>query len=146
MDAVNNPALIKFFNVYAQLGKENLAQLADVYHHSVIFEDPAHKIEGFTALEAYFFNLYQNINSCRFVINSYVEDDHEAFVQWTMHFSHPRLQNGKERSLEGCTQLKFEQEKVIYHRDYFDMGEMIYEGLPMFGRIIRHIKARLGQS
>ena len=30
-----------------------------------------------------------------------------------------------------------------YHRDYFDMGEFIYERVPVLGSVIRAIKRRL---
>jgi len=33
--------------------------------------------------------------------------------------------------------------RVNDHRDYFDMGEFIYERVPVLGRIIRAIKNRL---
>ncbi|HGP4674712.1 TPA: nuclear transport factor 2 family protein, partial [Vibrio cholerae O1] len=41
--------------------------------------------------------------------------------------------------------LHFAEGKVTYHRDYFDMGEMLYEQLPVLGQVIRAIKRRLGQ-
>ncbi|HDY7901818.1 TPA: nuclear transport factor 2 family protein, partial [Vibrio vulnificus] len=47
--------------------------------------------------------------------------------------------------VKGVSHLKFEAGKVIYHRDYFDLGEMLYENLPLLGGIIRAIKQRLGQ-
>jgi hypothetical protein len=33
---------------------------------------------------------------------------------------------------------------VCYHRDYFDAGEMLYENLPVVGRVIRWIKDQAG--
>lgn len=64
-----------------------------------------------------------------------------------MTFSHPKLQQGKQRTLDGCTQLiiDIEQQRIIYHRDFFDLGAMLYEGLPVLGRVIKLIKVRLGQ-
>ncbi|OAN11730.1 transcriptional regulator [Photobacterium jeanii] len=134
-----------FISVYSQLGKENLADLEAIYHPNVVFEDPAHRIEGWYALQDYFGQLYRNILHCEFTIHHYLTDDNQAFVQWTMSFAHPDIEKGKTRTVEGCTRLEFDGEKVIHHRDYFDLGEMVYEGVPLLGKVIRLIKTRLGQ-
>ena len=34
--------------------------------------------------------------------------------------------------------------KVCQHRDYFDLGAMLYEQLPLLGPVVRTIKMRLG--
>jgi hypothetical protein len=34
--------------------------------------------------------------------------------------------------------------KVRYHRDYFDLGAMLYEHLPLLGSLVKTIKRRLG--
>lgn len=145
MITTNNAAVNAFMVAYCQLNKDNLSLLDAIYHPDIVFEDPAHKVIGIDALHHYFNTLYLNINYCHFDINQAVSDDKQAFLQWTMTFSHPRLQQGKPRILEGCTQLVIEQQRVIYHRDFFDLGAMLYEGLPVIGIAIKHIKARLGQ-
>jgi len=35
--------------------------------------------------------------------------------------------------------LKFADGKVISHRDYFDLGEMLYEHIPLLGGVIKSI-------
>ncbi|WP_256384565.1 nuclear transport factor 2 family protein [Photobacterium toruni] len=145
MVTTNNAVINMFIEVYCQLNKENLSLLDGVYHTDIVFEDPAHNIVGIEALHHYFKTLYSNINYCHFTINHAVVEDNNAFLQWTMTFSHPRLQQGQQRTLEGCTQLTIEQQRIIYHRDFFDLGAMLYEGLPVIGQVIKHIKARLGQ-
>ena len=48
-------------------------------------------------------------------------------------------------TLDGTTQLKVEDEKIIYHKDYYDLGEMVYEHIPLLGSIIKMIKRRLAK-
>ena len=50
-----------------------------------------------------------------------------------------------ERASLIASYLKTRNGKIYYHRDYFDMGAMVYEQLPLLGRIVRKIKQRLGQ-
>ena len=147
MITTNNTVINTFIEVYCRLNKDNLSLINNVYHSDIVFEDPAHKVVGIEALQDYFKALYCNINDCHFTIHQAVVENNHAFLQWTMTFSHPKLQQGKPRTLEGCTQLTIdiEQQRIIYHRDFFDLGAMLYEGLPVLGRVIKHIKARLGQ-
>jgi limonene-1,2-epoxide hydrolase len=145
MSSSSNKIIAHFIETYSQLSKANLADLENLYHQDVVFEDPAHRMNGWPELHSYFENLYRTINSCEFVVHSWLADDSQAFVQWTMTFSHPDLEKGSLRHVEGCSRLEFKDEQVIYHRDYFDLGEMIYEGVPLLGKVIRHIKTRLGQ-
>lgn len=130
---------------YRQLSKHNLDQLAELYHPHVVFEDSAHRIEGLAALQCYFVQLYQNVQRCDFTIHEQQQLGQNAFLTWTMHLQHPKLAGGTMISVQGTSCIKFEDGKVIYHRDYFDLGEMLYEHIPLLGRVIRCIKRRLGQ-
>lgn len=130
----------KFVEVYIQLTKHNLSDLEDLYHADVIFEDPAHKVIGWHNLHDYFTRLFQAVNECDFEVHDTLSDHNKAYIQWTMTFSHPRIAGGSPRIVQGCSRLEYKDDRVIYHRDYFDMGEMLYEGVPLLGSVIRRIK------
>jgi hypothetical protein len=54
------------------------------------------------------------------------------------------LNGGKPILLQGNSYIKFSDDNlVVYHRDYFDMGEFIYEHVPVIGWIIKKVKAKL---
>ena len=74
-----------------------------------------------------------------------IVNDTDVFMTWTMFLNHPRLRNGDTVRVEGASYLRTRNGKVYYHRDYFDLGSMLYENLPLFGRVIRQLKSRLGQ-
>lgn len=130
---------------YAQLNKHNLHTLQDIYHDDIVFEDAAHRIEGYSSLAEYFDSLYRNVERCDFAIHEQHQSGQNAFLTWTMHLQHPKLAGGRVVHVSGMSHLKFQDAKVIYHRDYFDLGEMLYEQLPLLGSVIRTIKRRLGQ-
>ncbi|MFM4938511.1 nuclear transport factor 2 family protein [Aeromonas enteropelogenes] len=137
--------LARFVTLYQQLDRQQLHRLSEVYADEVIFIDPAHRIEGLAALSDYFAALYQRLAYCRFVITSQQQQGRQAWLGWTMTFSHPRLRGGKPVTVEGATRLELdEQGKVCLHRDYFDLGAMLYEQLPLLGSLVRTIKGRLG--
>ncbi|MGL6477466.1 nuclear transport factor 2 family protein [Aeromonas hydrophila] len=138
-------SLARFVALYQQLSRDELHRLPEVYANEVVFTDPAHRIEGLVALTDYFAVLYQRLAYCRFVITSQLLQGHQAWLGWTMTFSHPRLRGGTPVTVEGATRLEFDEAgKVCLHRDYFDMGAMLYEQLPLIGPLVRTIKGRLG--
>ncbi len=132
-------------DVYQQLNKHNLNMLESVYHQNVVFEDAAHRLEGWERLEQYFSALYKNVEHCQFVIEERHQSGQDGFLTWTMQLQHPKLKSGRLILVKGVSHMKFRDSKVIYHRDYFDLGEMLYEHLPVLGKIIIAIKTRLGQ-
>ncbi len=137
--------LSRFIALYQQLNLQQLHRLPEVYADEVIFIDPAHRIEGLTALGDYFAALYQRLAYCRFEIISQQHEGAQAWLSWVMTFSHPRLAAGQPIRVEGATRLEFDAEgKVRVHRDYFDLGALLYEQLPLLGPLVRVIKGRLG--
>lgn len=130
---------------YCQLSKHTLHHLPEIYHQDVVFADPAHRIEGLESLHQYFVNLYQNVQRCEFTIYEQHQIEQTAFLVWTMQLQHPKLASGRVIDVQGMSQIKFQDDKVIYHRDYFDLGEMLYEQLPLLGSLVRAVKRRLGQ-
>ncbi len=137
--------LDKFMETYNQLDKNNLALLDTIYHPEVQFSDPAHSLDGLNSLKLYFTALYENVRSIRFAFHAHLENRGQAFLTWTMHFSHPRLAKGRSIAVSGCSRLAFAPDgKVIHHRDYFDLGEMVYEHVPVLGSLVKTIKKRLG--
>ncbi len=137
--------LSRFIALYQQLNLQQVHRLPEVYADEVIFIDPAHRIEGLTALGDYFAALYQRLAYCRFEIISQQHEGAQAWLSWVMTFSHPRLAAGQPIRVEGATRLEFDSAgKVRVHRDYFDLGALLYEQLPLLGPLVRVIKGRLG--
>ncbi len=137
--------LDQFVEVFGALNKHNLSLLSDIYSESVIFEDPAHQIIGLGNVMQYFAKMYDNVIECRFDIHDKIANENNAFLHWTMHLSHPKLRCGRHIEVTGCTYLTFDQGKVTFHRDFFDLGEMLYENLPIIGKLIKVLKKQLGQ-
>ncbi len=134
-----------FLAVYQQLDGNNLKRLASIYAEDILFVDPAHRIEGLEQLTAYFAHLYANISEISFDFSPPKEAGTATLVEWTMNFAHPRLNSGKNISVDGISVLHFNPAGLVcYHRDYFDLGAMLYEQLPLLGRVIRKIKERMG--
>ncbi|MGL4516339.1 MAG: nuclear transport factor 2 family protein [Shewanella sp.] len=144
MASANTKVVDEFIRLYQALNKDNLPRLAEVYADNIVFVDPLHRIEGLQALTRYFGKLYENIKHIEFDIKEIHQTDTQAALYWQMHYAHPKLNQGALIRVDGMSQLKFSH-KIEFHRDYFDIGQMLYEQLPCMGPLIRAVKVRVAK-
>lgn len=130
---------------YLDLGPDNLDMVESLYTEDVYFEDPSHGIQGKAELSKYFAATFKNLEDCSFKFHQTITNGADIFMAWTMFVRHPRLNDGEIIRVEGASYLKTRNGKIYYHRDYFDLGALVYEQIPLLGRIITKIKERLGQ-
>jgi hypothetical protein len=60
-----------------------------------------------------------------------------------MTYEHKALNRGKAITIEGHSLIKGNDDGVYYHKDYLDMGAMVYEHIPILGRLVKAIKLRM---
>lgn len=143
-DADHGPNVLeRLADFYRYLDNGQLPQLSRIYHPHIVFIDPVGQHNGVDALEDYFQQLLKTVNYCRFEIHQILENDDEATLLWRMDYSHPSLKKGQDLSLEGVSHLRVADELIIYQRDYYDIGAMLYEHVPLLGSAVRALKARL---
>lgn len=136
----------RFFTVYGSLNSSNLELLDEIYAENIVFIDPAHTIRGLDRLRAYFAAMYANLDDVAITFTHHQRTGDIAYVEWRMIIRHPRLNRGREVVFDGVSRLEFDAAgKVHRHRDYFDLGAMLYENLPVLGWAVKTIKKRLGQ-
>lgn len=131
----------RFFNAFS---RETL-DLADAfYDKDVVFRDPITDLKGLEALKAYYASMYENVISIRFDFTDGVETEDTVAAFWTMELRARGLRGGEPIRVVGASHIRFggREGKVVYHRDYFDMGAFIYENVPVVGPVIRYIKGR----
>ena len=134
-----------FIDTYSSLNKNNLELLTNIYSGDVVFSDPAHEIHGLKNLRRYFESLYNDCDSVFFTFYHHQLVDNVGYIQWEMAFSHPKLGSGKTIKVPGVSRIHFNNQGLVDdHRDFFDLGAMLYEHLPLLGRIITAVKRRLG--
>jgi hypothetical protein len=141
--STDHPAWLRnFVDIYQKLSTDNLDLLEDIYHKDVTFVDPIHQIQGFDNVYQYFKTLYQNLSACKFTITDVIAQEGQASIYWKMTYYHHKFNQGKPVTVLGNTHIKGQDNKVIYHRDFLDLGEMIYEQLPVLGKVIKWIKIK----
>ncbi|MES3008808.1 MAG: nuclear transport factor 2 family protein [Pseudomonadota bacterium] len=137
--------LLNSFKAFYQNSDElHLEQIDALYTQDIEFRDPLHSILGILALKSYMKSLYANSRDIRFEYTDEQSGANWATISWVMHFRHPSLAGGRLISVRGITQIRF-TDRIFYHEDFYDLGAMIYQHIPVLGRIIAFINERIGR-
>jgi len=132
-------------NLFNKGGPYTEQQLTEVYNKEIRFTDPAHSIAGIAELCEYLNHQYSNIQHCKFNATGEWACDNNLFLQWDMELQHPKLNRGKTIVVNGlshlqCVSEKDESIRIVMHRDFFDLGQLLYENVPLLGAINRRLK------
>jgi len=137
----NNDLLVRFKEHFKNLKQADSSQLGELYADDILFKDPVHELRGLVTLEDYFDTLCADLIDCRFEYLDQLEGDNSCYVKWIMHFRHPKL--GKEIiDVRGVSHIRW-SDKIDFQEDFYDMGAMLYERLPVLGNVTRWLRLRL---
>ncbi len=141
---MNDNKINKFISDINSVQYDNAKQvLPEIYTHDIIFIDPVKEITGLDNLTKYFEDLYLSVISCEFSLVSSIPNGELHSLEWLMHLEHKKLSKNKIIELDGASFIKFDDEKVSYHRDYYDLGALIYENIPVLGAVISKVRHAL---
>lgn len=135
--------LLSFYN---QLSSSNISGLAQIYHADIQFIDPVKAVNGLAELQQHFTHSYSNIDYCKFEKLQAFEQINQGVLTWKMHFSHPSIGNSKAIVVDGCSMLRWQNDLIIYHRDYYDLQQMVLTHLPVIGWLTGKVKQRMASS
>lgn len=133
---------------YQDMTLERLEQLAQFYDPQVSFTDPVQQIKGIEQLTRYFQHSLENVHYCRFEFLHELASPQQVYLGWQMQYAHSKLHHGKPMSLPGVSYLTFNSDcsRILTHSDYYDMGAMLYEHLPVLGWLTGKVRQRLVQA
>ncbi|MEM6484454.1 MAG: nuclear transport factor 2 family protein [Pseudomonadota bacterium] len=129
--------------MYDDLSLDTLSSLGDVYHPEVIFTDPVGSYQGLDHLDAYFRKLLNGNTDNTFSIEQLRFRENDGFVTWRMDFTTPRLNRGRRIVVDGASAISVENDLIRSQRDYYDLGSMVYEHIPVLRNIVRGIRTRM---
>ncbi len=130
--------------VFNELRADNIDILDGFYAQKTLFIDPIGEHRGLKEVKAYYQGIYQGVEDIRFEFSEIISNGNHHVAVWKMILTTPNLNSGKPVILHGNSVIKFNDDGLVsYHRDYFDMGEFIYQHIPVLGSLIKYIKNRL---
>ncbi|MGA9522418.1 MAG: nuclear transport factor 2 family protein [Myxococcaceae bacterium] len=130
--------VVRFCRAFSVLDPSKPLPTRELYAPDIVFTDPFRQLNGLAEVTDYFNRLTNNLVSGRFEFGDPVIGPGRAVVPWTMTV---RVRMGPRHRItaDGISELRFE-DRIVYQRDYFDAGALVYEHLPVMGRAIRLLK------
>jgi ketosteroid isomerase-like protein len=123
---------------------KNLSFLDSFYAADVVFTDPVGTVTGLPALKKYYEHAYEQVHSIQFDFREILQDGRDYMAFWVMTIAVRGLNGGRPYQVHGMSRLTFNDSGLVkFHRDYVDLGEMVYEHIPVQGFIVRKIKQAL---
>jgi steroid Delta-isomerase len=128
---------------FNHLQPADLPHVERYYAPQASFKDPFNEVVGPQAIRGVFEHMYRTLDNPRFVVTGAVSQGAEAFLTWEFHFRFKRSGPAPNQVVRGSTHLRFDSHGlVLWHRDYWDVAEELYEKLPVVGSVMRWLKRR----
>ena len=131
-------ALVQFFE---QLQRADVARLKDLYAADTFFKDPFNEVKSVAEMERIFEHMFEALEQPHFIVTGRVAQGSECFLIWDFRFRFKRFDRLTWQTVRGTSHLRFgDAGKVVFHRDYWDAAEELYEKLPGLGALMRWLK------
>ena len=135
--------LVEFKEWFINLNESTLDDIVSYYDENVFFKDPFNEFNGREKLKKLFLHMFITFKNPHFVFIDTIENSKEIFLTWDFIFSY------KEKLFEihGSSHLKLnDEEKIVYHRDYWDVGEELLLKIPLIKSLYGFFQNKLALS
>jgi hypothetical protein len=134
--------LNKLIEWYEKLDRESLHCIDDLYDSQCFFKDPFNEIRGVEKIKKIFIHMFTNLENPHFIFLDIITNETSSFLTWDFIF----FIKNKEYKIHGSTHLKWLNGKVIYHRDYWDVGEELLLKIPLIRSIYGYFAKKLASD
>ncbi|CAN5625168.1 hypothetical protein BH11MYX1_BH11MYX1_42290 [soil metagenome] len=117
-----------------------LIGLRELYAETVHFRDPIQELEGLPAFLAMNEHLLGRLRALTWEIRGAVGDEDYAILEWSMR-AETKLR--VPIAVDGTTVVRAQGGRIIDHRDYWDLGEMLASPLPFGKRLLQLVRRPL---
>ena len=139
-------ALQRFSRFFSDFSPERIESLLpQTYAEDVVFDDTLKTVRGLEALAHYLGESAAAVEACRVEIVDEVRGgDGDYFLRWRMMIRFKRFRRGQDTWSIGMSHLRFNAEgRVVYHQDYWNAADGLFQHIPVIGFLIRAVKRRL---
>jgi len=137
-----DPRLAAVRQFFETLQPQDLLRLGELYGEHAYFRDPFNEVRGLAAVQRIFAHMFDTLEQPRFLVRDAFCQGEQAFLTWDFLFRRPG--QAQEWRIHGSSHLRFAPDgRVIYHRDYWDAAEELWERVPVLGWVLKRLKQRL---
>ena len=135
--------LREFKEWFINLNESTLDNIVSYYDENVFFKDPFNEFYGREKLKNLFIHMFITLKNPHFVFIDNIENSEDVFLTWDFIFSYKE----KLFKIHGSSHLKLnDEEKIVYHRDYWDVGEEILLKIPLIKSLYGFFQSKLSMS
>ena len=135
--------LTDFKEWFINLNESTLDDIVSYYDENVFFKDPFNEFNGREKLKKLFLHMFITFKNPHFVFIDTIVNSEGTFLTWDFIFSYKE----KLFNIHGSSHLKLnDEEKIVYHRDYWDVGEEILLKIPFIKSLYRFFQNKLALS
>lgn len=113
-------------------------ELRELYDDAVVFRDPIQEVHGLAEFLAVNRRLLARLRSLEWQVHAAIGDDTYAVLEWTMRGTPKK---GPALAVDGVTRVRARAGRIVDHRDYWDLSEMLASSVS-FGERIRRTLLR----
>ena len=101
---------------------------------------PFNEFKGRDKLMKVFAHMFENLENPYFVILDTIGNSEGAFLTWDFYLKI----KGRGHKIHGSSHLKYNKEnRIVYHRDYWDVGEEILSKIPFIKFMYSYIQKKM---
>lgn len=144
--AAEAQALARFAQFFSNFAPDRIRTLLpDTYAEDVYFNDTLKAVEGRAALAHYLGESAEAVESCRVeILETTRTANDEHLVRWSMMIRFRKFRRGVDTWTVGMSHLRFDAGgHVVYHQDYWNAADGLFQHLPVIGTLIAAVKRRL---
>ena len=132
---------LKEFTIwYENLELESLDEIDLFYDENVFFKDPFNEFKGRENLMKVFAHMFENLENPHFVILDTIANSDGVFLTWNFYLKF----KGRGHKIHGSSHLKYNKgNRIVYHRDYWDVGEEILSKIPFIKFLYSYIQKKM---
>lgn len=139
-------ALARFAEFFSSFSADRIERLLPAtYADDIYFNDTLKAIRGRQALAHYLAESAAAVEQCTVdILDQAASDSGEYWLRWKMMIRFKKLRRGVDTWTVGASHLRFNADGlVVYHQDYWNAADGLFQHVPLLGWMIGKIKQRL---
>ncbi len=139
----SDPRVLRIVDFFEHLEPASVERMGELYTNDAYFKDPFNEVRGLHEVQRIFSHMYVALYEPHFIVTNTVTQGDQCFIVWDFKFRFKRFDTVTLQTIRGCSHLQLAgDERIAFHRDYWDAAEELYEKLPLVGALMRWLKRR----
>ncbi|WPJ94541.1 nuclear transport factor 2 family protein [Coraliomargarita algicola] len=132
-------------NLFMDYSHANLsAKVEQVYAERVYFRDAFRQLHTAEEIREYFLEGLEPLEGAEFVFNNVARTGGDFYLDWTMRLDFKKTPTGTWEESMGVSRIRFDSAgQVIFHQDFWDPTDIVYQRIPIAKQLIAYVKGKL---